>query len=136
MGLILDTTVLIAADRKTLNAAEMLRTLAVPAGETVAISSITLMEFATGIARASSDERRNRRRLFVDDLRSLVPVFSFGADLALRAGLLNGELQQKGVGIASLDLMIGITALEAGFGIATRNVKHFQLIPGLRIVEI
>jgi len=27
-----------------------------------------------------------------------------------------------------------MTALELGFGVATSNVKHFGLIPGLRIV--
>jgi predicted nucleic acid-binding protein len=54
----------------------------------------------------------------------------------LQTGLLNGELQQKGIIIASLDLMIGVTALETGFGVATRNVKHFHMIPGLRVVEI
>jgi predicted nucleic acid-binding protein len=38
------------------------------------------------------------------------------------------------VAIAFEDLTIGATALHLGFDIATLNVKHFQLIPGLKIV--
>ena len=65
-----------------------------------------------------------------------LPVISFGADLALRAGLLNGDLQNQGIILGSFDLMIGVTALEMGYGVGTRNVRHFRMISGLRVVEI
>ena len=29
------------------------------------------------------------------------------------------------------DLLIGATALELGYGVATHNVRHFRLIPSL-----
>jgi len=34
------------------------------------------------------------------------------------------------------DLVIGATALYLGFDVATLNVKHFKLIPGLNIVTL
>jgi predicted nucleic acid-binding protein len=34
------------------------------------------------------------------------------------------------------DLVIGATALYLGFGVATLNVEHFKLIPGLDIVTL
>jgi tRNA(fMet)-specific endonuclease VapC len=136
VGLILDTTVLISADRRMLDVGEMLEGLPLTGGDDLAISSISLIEFATGIGRATTQERRDRRNRFVQELRGLLPVISFGADLALRAGLLNGELQKQGIIVGSFDLMIGVTALEMGYGVGTRNIRHFQMITGLRVVEI
>jgi predicted nucleic acid-binding protein len=31
------------------------------------------------------------------------------------------------------DLQIGVTALHFGFAIATLNVRHFEMIPGLLV---
>jgi predicted nucleic acid-binding protein len=104
VGLILDTTVLISADRRMLDVAEMLEELPLTAAEDLAISSISLIEFATGIGRATTQERRDRRTRFVQELRALLPVISFGADPALQAGLLNGELQNQGIILGSFDL--------------------------------
>jgi predicted nucleic acid-binding protein len=34
------------------------------------------------------------------------------------------------------DLIIGATALHLGFDIVTLNVRHFEAIPGLKIVAL
>jgi hypothetical protein len=34
------------------------------------------------------------------------------------------------------DLLIGVTALELGFGVGTSNLRHFRLVPGLSIVQL
>jgi len=34
------------------------------------------------------------------------------------------------------DLLIGACALERGYAIATRNQRHFALIPGLTILQL
>jgi predicted nucleic acid-binding protein len=34
------------------------------------------------------------------------------------------------------DLVIGVTALQLGFEVATLNVKHFERIPGLKLVTL
>ena len=34
------------------------------------------------------------------------------------------------------DLLIGVTALEVGFGVATANLRHFGMIPGLDVVMV
>jgi len=38
--------------------------------------------------------------------------------------------------IALPDLLIGVTALHLGFSVATLNVRHFQLIPGLSVIQL
>lgn len=136
MGVILDTSVLIDAERKLLDVSEMLEALRLPRGELVAISAVALMEFANGIALGSSEIRKVHRRQFLEDVRSQIPVRPFGADLAVQAGLLNGELRSSGITVGSLDLMIGVTALALGASVLTRNVRHFRMIPGLDVVEL
>jgi hypothetical protein len=71
MGLILDSSVLIAADRKSGNVRQALSEIAVrAAGEDVACSVVTLVELPHGAARADTPERKTMRRLVparVDD---------------------------------------------------------------------
>jgi predicted nucleic acid-binding protein len=33
-------------------------------------------------------------------------------------------------------LLIGATALHFGYAIGTRNVRHFQMIPGLSVIQL
>jgi len=51
------------------------------------------------------------------------------------AGKLGGEAAAKGAKIPFEDLLIGTCALERGYAIATRNVRHFRKIPGLEVIE-
>jgi predicted nucleic acid-binding protein len=59
----------------------------------------------------------------------------FTAAVGLRAGQIDGENQARGVRLPLSDLLIGVTALELGYGVATLNVRHFRLVPGLSIVQ-
>jgi predicted nucleic acid-binding protein len=61
-------------------------------------------------------------------------VHAVTVPVALRAGQIDGEITAKGVRIALSDLLIGVTALELGYRVATANVRHFQMVPGLEIV--
>jgi predicted nucleic acid-binding protein len=55
--------------------------------------------------------------------------------VALRVGQIDGENQAKGVRLPLADLWIGVTALELGYSVATGNLRHFQMIPGLSVVQ-
>ena len=55
-------------------------------------------------------------------------------DVARLAGQIEGEQAAQGIAIPFEDLVIGATALHLGYDVATLNVKHFQLIPKLKIV--
>jgi predicted nucleic acid-binding protein len=56
--------------------------------------------------------------------------------IALRAGRIDGQSQAKGVRIPLSDLLIGVSALELGYGVGTANVRHFELIAGLKVIQI
>jgi len=137
MGLILDSSVLIAAERQGKNARQVLSAVAQGIGETeVGISVVTLIELAHGAVRADSLERKSKREKFIEELLAAMPFYPVTAPIALRAGQLDGENQARGVKVPLADLLIGVTALELGYGIATANFRHFQQIPGLSVNKI
>jgi predicted nucleic acid-binding protein len=137
MGLILDSTTLLGAERNGLDARRALTQLMDKLGSTdVGISVVTTLEFAHGIARADTPERKAKRQAFLDDLLSAVPVYPVSLAIALRAGQIDGTRSAMGLRIALGDLLIGVTALETGFDVATANVRHFQMIPGLDVVLV
>jgi tRNA(fMet)-specific endonuclease VapC len=136
VGLLLDSTVIISAERRGSTARQLLQSIATRfPGEPVAISVLTLLELAHGVARADSPERRANRQFFLLDLAKVLPAHSITPAIALRAGRIDGECAGRGVRIALSDLLIAVTALELGYGIATANLRHFQLVPGLRVVS-
>ena len=69
MGLILDSSVLVAAERQGQNARQMLSVVASKITETdIGISVVTSIELAHGVARANTDERRAGPQQFLDEL--------------------------------------------------------------------
>jgi predicted nucleic acid-binding protein len=56
--------------------------------------------------------------------------------VALRTGLIDGENQAKGVRLPLTDLLIGVTALDLDYSVATGNLRHFRSIPGLSVVAL
>jgi predicted nucleic acid-binding protein len=51
-------------------------------------------------------------------------------------GQIDGETQAKGIRLPLSDLLIGVTALELGYSVATGNLRHFEMIPGLSVVRL
>lgn len=104
MGLILDSSALIAAERKGSNARQVLSEIAGrAAGEDVALSVVTLIELAHGAARADTPERKTMRRQFLQELTTALPLHPVTVPVALRAGQIDGESTAKGVRIALSD---------------------------------
>jgi predicted nucleic acid-binding protein len=67
MGVILDSSVLVAAERQGNNARQMLAAVSSQLGETeIALSVITLLELAHGAARADTPERKAKRQQFIE----------------------------------------------------------------------
>lgn len=137
MGLILDSSVLVAAERQGQNARQVLASIAREIAETeVGISVVTLIELAHGAARAETAERKAKRQKFIEELLTAMPVYPVTVSLALRAGQVDAENQARGRRIPLPDLLIGVTALEHGYSVGTGNLRHFQQVPGLSIVQL
>jgi tRNA(fMet)-specific endonuclease VapC len=137
MGLILDTSILIAGERRRDTVDQLLSRVQAAYGETeIGLSTITIIELTHGIYRAKTDEQRKHRLEFAEDLLNSVATYPVSLEIAQLAGRIEGEQAALGILIAFEDLVIGTTALYLGFDVATLNAKHFQLIPGLKIVTL
>ena len=137
MGLILDTSVLVAVERRGLPPSESFAQIAGVAGDVeVAVSVLTVFELMHGVERARTKAHEKRQLAFVDLLCKGLAVFPVSLEIARLAGRIEGSLAAKGVAIALDDLLIGVTALHLGFGVATLNVKHFSQIPDLKVTTL
>lgn len=137
MGVILDSSLLIAGERRGESVREMLERVEAACGPAAAaLSAVTVIELTHGIYRARTDADRARRHAFVEELLRTIAVHPLTLDVARLAGRIHGEQMDKGVIIDYADLIIGTTALHLGFDVATLNVRHFRNIPGLRVVTI
>jgi tRNA(fMet)-specific endonuclease VapC len=136
MGVILDSSILIAGERRGETVSEILRRVRASQGDIeAALSVVTIVELTHGIYRAKNDTQRERRRAFCDELRRDMVVHPLTVEIAELAGRIEGQQAAVGVSIAFEDLLIGATALHLGYALATLNVGHFQIIPGLQVLQ-
>src|SRR3981081_470214 len=111
MGLILDSSILVAGERGGESVRAILKRVQATQGETESgLSVVTIVELAHGIYRAKSDADRERRRAFGEELRSDMVVHPVTVEIAALAGRIEGEQATRGVSIAFEDLLIGATA--------------------------
>ena len=136
MGLILDSSVVIAAERRGDTIERLIQRLVDATGDQeAALSAVGLTELVHGIFRAQTAEQRARREAFVEDLLVALTVYPFTAEAARVAGKLDGEQQSRGIVIPFGDLLIAATALSLGYSVLTVNLRHFQQVPGLTVVQ-
>jgi tRNA(fMet)-specific endonuclease VapC len=137
MGLILDSSVVIAAERRGDTVEKLIeQAVAVAGDQDAALSSIGLTELVHGIYRAQTPEMRLRRESFIEEMLRDVTVYPYTKETAMLAGKIDGEQQAKGVTVPFGDLLIGATALSLGFSVLTVNLRHFRLVPDLQILQL
>lgn len=130
MGLILDSNVLIHAERN-------------PRSDQFAqfanygnafICAITVSELLVGVHLANSEARKIQRKAFVEGVLRLFPVLDFSAASVRIHAELYASLRQKGELIGAHDLIIAATALQHGYAVLTDNIHEFKRISGLNVV--
>ncbi len=137
LGVVLDSSVLIAAERRKPTAADAVESIQKRIGDVpLALSVVTIAEVGHGIYRANTPDIRARRRLFLDELKATVPIYPVTEATAEIIARVGGEQAAKGITVPLGDLMIGACALELGYSIGTSNARDFQRIPGLSVIQI
>lgn len=137
MGLILDTSILIESEQLGEGVEDILRRIRATHGEIdVALSTVSVVELPHGIYRARTDADRTRRRVLAESVFHGLIVQPMTLEIARLAGRIEGEQAAKGNIIDFEDLVIGATASHLDFDVVTVNVKHFQRIPGLKVVAL
>ncbi len=133
VSVLLDTAVLIAAERGTF---DMPGYLAALCDAPVAVAAITASELLHGVERARDSAVRQRRSAFVEGVLENVPVIPFGLAEARAHARIWTELAAAGALIGAHDLQIAATALVAGSEVATLNVNEFRRVSGLALADL
>ena len=136
MGIDLDCSVVIAAERRGRTARQILEQVNAAHGEVeIGLSAVTIAELTHGAYRTKTQAPQQRRLEFIELLSSDVPVHLVTLDVARLAGCIEGQQEALGIQFAFEDLLIGATALHLGFDVATLNLRDFQKIPGLSVIQ-
>ncbi|MEK7469859.1 MAG: type II toxin-antitoxin system VapC family toxin [Planctomycetota bacterium] len=125
-----DSNILIDLTRRKPPAGLNERFESVPLGSG-ATSSLVLLELRRGTAR-NPDPDAAWESLERGLLKRLT-VLDFTKKLALATSDIDERLRRRGRTLPEMDLMIGVTALEHGLIMVTRNVRDFTDIPGLKV---
>ena len=131
MGLLIDSSVLIAAEREGKSLHSLASTVR---HETLSLSAITASELLHGAHRAESAQRRHKRDEFVQAIFDHFEVLPFGLEAARTHARLRADLQGAGTPIGAHDLIIAATALTHELGLWTINRREFGRIAGLRLI--
>jgi predicted nucleic acid-binding protein len=132
VGLILDTSLLIADERANFDLSAWLRSRP---PEPVAASPVTLSELWFGIEIDTDATRARRRRRWLEKAFRRLEVVSLDAALARVHARLWAQLSASGKMVGPYDLIIAATAVHRGWAVATFNAVEFRHIPGLEVVE-
>jgi len=106
--------------------------LEVMADDPLGVSVFTLSELEVGVLSSRQPDReRTAVRALADALTVAYPDSRFPQ--AYAEALL--ATSRVGRAIATMDLLIGVTALVEGASLLTRNTRHFKAIPGLQLLS-
>ena len=137
MGVILDSSILIAAERGGQTVRQFLSALRAAQGEVnIGLSVVTIAELLHGAYRAETEARQRQRLKFIEELCRDVPLYPKTLEVVRLVGKIKGQQEAKGIRISFEDLLIGATALHLGYSVVTHNVRHVRLIPGLSVSQI
>jgi tRNA(fMet)-specific endonuclease VapC len=131
MGIILDSSILIAFERRRFDLERLLADHSPPA-----LAAITAGELLIGVERADTPERRARREAFVQNVLDRMPIIAFELAQARLYAVRFAELAKRGETIGDRDLQIAATALSLDYELATLNIREFQRITGLKLLDV
>lgn len=100
--------------------------------EQLHVSTITLFELYTGIAKSTMPEKRERQ---LKRLLSEIHLLSFDEKSTRIAANIRATLESKGTPIGVLDILIASIALANDLTVVTHNTKEFSRIASLKITD-
>src|SRR5947199_4773488 len=135
LGLVLDSSTVIAAERRKQTLPEFIEAILEAHGPLeLSLSAITVAELVHGIYRSKSSEVEYRRRRYIEELVDLVPVHPITNRTAWLVGQIEGQEAAKGNVLPFNDLLIAAAAIEQEYAVLTANLRHFARVPDLTVV--
>lgn len=126
---LLDTNILIYFFKNQGNVSQH---LANAAPETIFVSTITLFELYTGIAKSSLPEKRT---LQLHKFLEKITILGFDEKSAVIAADIRATLEKQGTPIGVLDMLIASVALANQLTVVTHNTKEFSRIRKLQLID-
>ena len=133
MGIVLDSSVLIAAERGRFDLPGL---LAAHPAEQFLIAAITASELLHGCERATDPLVKHRRMRFVEGVLQDFVTVPFALAEAREHARVWAQLEIAGTPIGERDLLIAATALAGGFSVATLNRREFARVPALALLDL
>ena len=94
----------------------------------LAISSVTLFELETGVAKCRNPDQERRQ---VDTFVSVMHLVDFDAESARGAARIRADLERRGCGIGPYDTLIAATAQRHRLTVVSGNGSEFTRVPDL-----
>jgi predicted nucleic acid-binding protein len=137
LGVVLDSSIVITAERKSLPVPQLIEAIQSAYGEIeVSLSPVTVAELVHGIYRARTPEGSHRRREYIDELIKLLPLHPITLQTGYLVGQIEGQEAARGNVLPFNDLLIAAAAIEQGYAVLTQNPRHFEKIPGVLILRL
>ncbi|HLE64114.1 MAG TPA: type II toxin-antitoxin system VapC family toxin [Pyrinomonadaceae bacterium] len=133
MGVILDTSVIIALERESISPSAVMQDRE---NETFGLSVVTVSELLHGVHRATPVARRIKREAFVERIISEFTLYPFDVGAARIYAQIWAELASKAIQIGAHNLLIAATAISLGHEVLTVNERDFMRIKGLHYSKI
>lgn len=125
--LLLDTNVLIEAERSALDLDALIADDDEPA-----VAAITIAELGVGVEVATG-KRRQARRAFLEDIIATLPIVDYDLDVARAHTQLLVAVRKAGRRRGAHDLIISATAVATGRVVVTSDRAGFDGLPGVLI---
>lgn len=125
--LLLDTNILIDAERSALDLDGLIADDDEPA-----VAAITIAELGVGVETATG-KRRQARKAFLDDIVETLQIVSYDLDVARTHTKLLVAVRTAGRPRGAHDLIIAATAVATGRTVVTSDRLGFDDLPGVRV---
>lgn len=101
-------------------------------GEVLVTTRFSQAELYVGVERSRDPDRE---RAAVDAALANLLILEFDHPAARLFAQVTAYLQQLGQAVGDMDVLIAAVAMVNGHSIVSRNARHFEQIPGLRIED-
>jgi predicted nucleic acid-binding protein len=127
--LILDTNILIAYERGTVDRSAL-------DNDELAVASISIAEYRTGIELADTPERAAERARALATITSVIDVLDYTTTTAAHHARLLAYVRKSGSPRGAHDLIIAAHAAETGRLVLTRDAQaRFGDLPGITAID-
>ena len=131
MAIVLDADVIIRGEKGTF---DLKGWLSSRPNELFEVAAITVAELWHGVERATGAHKA-RRLQYLQAVLAPLPIIPYTEQTALEHARIWAKLEAAGKMIGSYDVIVAATALQRGSEVATFNKRHFDCVPGQKVIE-